>query len=171
MGLDGGQPVDQLAALVAELWRVPSVTLLESAAESVPWRAEPLIYASDLAERLPEGLTMPRGLRVDEREDQTAVLWLEAVDSDPVEWGVADSVRAARLLGRLSASRRVAPLAGIDPQPWDIETFVAGRLAFTVLPGLYDDATWRDPVDHWARQRAGIARYALEVLARTEAAA
>ncbi len=207
----------ELAAVVADLWRVPSVTLLDSAAEtvdydlpsiltgartwvrgradagggareftlfvkrvhhwrhspgfaflppevaewaadSVPWRAEPLVYASDLADRLPDGLTMPRGLRIDEREDQTAVLWLEAVDSDPLVWTAEDSVRAARLLGQLSASRRVAPLAGIDPQPWHIETFVAGRLAFTVLPGLHDDATWRHPVvaEHFGVLREGL---------------
>lgn len=206
-----------LAAMVADLWQVASVELLESAAEpvaydvpsiltgartwvrghadagagarpftifvkrvhnwrhspafqhvppeigewaaaSVPWRAEPRIYASDLAARLPGGLTMPRGLHVEERDDDTAVVWIEAVETDPVAWSADDSVRAARLLGRLSASARVAPLADIDPQPWHIDSFVTGRLAFTVLPGLHDEATWQHPTvaEHFGDLRVGL---------------
>ena len=227
----GGDDVTdaELAAIVADLWDVPALTLLDSAAETVdydvpslltgartwvrghadagdgpreftlfvkrvqhwrhspafafvppevgewaaaslPWRAEPLLYASDLADRLPEGLTMARGLRVDEREDETAVIWLEAVDCEPVPWTAEDSVRAARLLGRLSGSPRVAPLAAIDPQPWHIDYFVAGRLAYTVLPGLYDDATWRHPAvaEHFDGLREGLEAVArhLDSLAR-----
>ena len=218
----------ELARIVADLWRVPAVTLLDSAAErvdydvpsiltgartwvrghadagdgprpftlfvkrvhhwrhspafafvppeiaewavaSVPWRAEPLLYASDLAERLPDGLTMPRGLRVDERPDETAVLWLEAVACDPVPWSADDTARAARLLGRLAGSARVAPLAGIDPQPWHIDSFVTGRLAYTVMPGLHDEATWQHPTvaEHFGGLRAGLA----SVAGRTQALA
>jgi hypothetical protein len=132
--------------------------IAEWAAASVPWRAEPLLYASDLADRLPEGLTVPRGLRSFEHEDETAVVWIEVVDSDPVPWTYDDSVRAARLLGRLSGSPRVAPLAAIDPQPWHIDSFVVGRLAHTVLPGLHDDATWRHPTvaEHFGDLRDGL---------------
>ncbi len=132
--------------------------IAEWAAASVPWRAEPLVYASDLAGRLPAGLSMPRALRVEERDDQTAVLWLEAVAVDPVEWSAADSARAARLLGRLAASARVAPLAGVDPQPWHVRGFVAGRLAHTVLPGLADEATWRHPamIEHFGDLRPDL---------------
>jgi len=75
-----------------------------------------------------------------------------------------------RLLGRLSASRAVAALADIDPQPWHIESFVAGRLAFTVLPGLHDEATWRHPAvaEHFGGLRDGLVAAArhLDVLAR-----
>jgi hypothetical protein len=132
--------------------------LAEWAADSIPWRSEPLIYGSDLAERLPDGLSMPRGLRVEERADQTAVLWIEAVRTDRVPWTIDDSARAARLLGRLSGSARVAPLAAVDPQPWHIETFVAGRLAHTVLPGMHDEATWAHPVvaEHFGALREGL---------------
>ena len=141
----------------------------EWAAASLPWRAEPLVYGSDLRERLPEGFSMPRGLRVEERPDDTAVIWMEAVDADPVPWGPDDSVRAARLLGRLSASREVAALADIDPQPWHIDSFVAGRLAYTVLPGLHDEATWLHPVvaEHFGCLRDGLLTAArhLDVLA------
>lgn len=130
----------------------------EWAAASLPWRAEPLVYASDLRERLPAGLAMPRGLRVEERPDETAVIWMEAVAADPVPWDADDSVRAARLLGRLSASPAVAELAGIDPRPWHVDSFVAGRLAYTVLPGLHDAATWRHPAvaEHFGDLRDGL---------------
>jgi hypothetical protein len=137
--------------------------IAEWAAASVPWRAEPLLYASDLAERLPAGLTMPRGLHVDERPDETAVLWLEAVDAAPWAWTADDSARAARLLGRLSASPAVAPLAAIDPQPWHVDSFVRGRLGHTVLPGLHDDATWQHPV---VAEHFGALRDALTAVAR-----
>ncbi len=230
---DDDVPDAALAEVVADLWRVPAVTLLDSTAErvaydvpsiltgartwvrgsaddgtgaraftlfvkrvhswrhspmfafvppeiaewaatTVPWRAEVLLYASDLADRLPEGLGMPRGLRIEEHEDETAVIWLEAVDCDPVPWTAADAVRAARLLGRLSGSARVAPLAGIDTQEWHIDDFVRGRIAHTVLPGLHDDATWRHPAvaEHFGGLRDRMTDVAgrLDVLAREFAA-
>jgi hypothetical protein len=201
LGLDD-VPDAELAAVVADLWEVPAVELLDSAAEvvdyhvpsiltgartwvrghadagdgprefslfvkrvhswrhspafagvppeigewaatSVPWRAEPLLYASDLAARLPEGLTMPRGLRVDERPDETAVIWIEAVEASTEPWDRGTYVEAAGLLGRMTGSDRVAELSAIDPLPWHIQYFVQGRLAHTVLPGLFDDATWQ----------------------------
>ncbi|RYB95231.1 hypothetical protein EUA93_13325 [Nocardioides oleivorans] len=146
------------------------VEIGEWAAAAVPWRAEPLLYASDLADRLPDGLDMPRGLRVVEHPDETAVVWIEAVAADPVPWTYDDSVRAARLLGRLSASAAVEPLGRIDPQPWHIESFVAGRLAFTVLPGLHDDTTWQHPAiaAHFGDLRDGLTATArrLDALAR-----
>ena len=112
------------------------------AATSVPWRAEPLLYGSDLRERLPEGLSMPRGLRVEERPDETAVVWIEAVPTGAEPWDREAYVEAAGLLGRMSGSPRVAELAAIDPLPWHIQYFVQGRIVHTVLPGLFDDATW-----------------------------
>jgi hypothetical protein len=113
------------------------------AATTVPWRSEVLVYGSDLAERLPDGLTMPRALRIDDRPDETAVLWLEVVDHTSETWDRGTYVEAAGLLGRMSGSARVAEVADIDPLPWHIQYFVEGRIAHTVLPGLFDDATWQ----------------------------
>ena len=114
----------------------------EWAATSVPWRAEPLLYRSDLRDRLPEGLSMPRGLRVEERADETAVIWMEAVPASAEPWDRTSYVEAAGLLGRMTGSQRVAELAAIDPLAWHVQYFVQGRIAHTVLPGLFDDATW-----------------------------
>ena len=209
----------ELATMVAELWDVPSVTLLDSSAETVdygldsmltgartwvrghadagdgprpytlfvkrvhhwrhsplfalvppevaewasttvPWRSEVLVYGSDLAERLPDGLTMPRAVRIDDRSDDTAVLWLEAVEADTAPWVETTYTRAAHLLGRMSGSPRVAGLAAIDPQPWLIHYFVSGRLAHTVFPVLSDEDVWRHPAvaEHFGRLRTELAR-------------
>lgn len=208
---------DALAALVADLWDVPAVRLLDTTAETVdytvpsmltgartwvrghadagagarpftlfvkrvqhwrhspmfadvppemaewaatvvPWRSEVLLYGSDLAARLPDGLTMPRALLVDERPDDTAVLWLEAVEHDPAPWTADDYGRAAHLLGRMSGSPEVAELAGIDPQPWHIRYFVDGRLAHTVFPVLGDEDVWAHPAvaEHFGPLRADL---------------
>ena len=208
---------DELAALVAALWEVPSVRLVDSAAEAVdysvpsmltgartwvrghadagdgarpftlfvkrvqhwrhspmfalvppevadwaattvPWRSEVLAYGSDLADRLPVGLTMPRALRIEERPDETAVLWLEAVEHDPAPWTADDYGRAAHLLGRMSGSPQVAELAAIDPQPWHIRYFVDGRLAHTVFPVLADEDVWAHPAvaEHFGPLRADL---------------
>ena len=128
------------------------------ASTTVPWRSEVLLYGSDLAARLPDGLTMPRALRVEERPDDTAVLWLESVEHDPAPWVADDYARAAYLLGRLSGSPRVAGLADIDPQPWHISYFVEGRLAHTVFPVLADDAVWAHPAvaEHFGDLRSDL---------------
>ena len=130
----------------------------EWAAATVPWRSEPLAYGSDLADRLPAGLTMPRALRVDERPDETAVLWLEAVEHVPGPWSVETYVDAAGLLGRMSGSPRVAEVADLDPLPWHITSFVEGRIGHSVLPGLFDEATWRHPAvaEHFGELRPGL---------------
>jgi hypothetical protein len=51
----------------------------EMAEASVPWRTEALAYRSDLRERLPEGLCMPRALGVFDLDEKSAAVWLEEV--------------------------------------------------------------------------------------------
>ena len=106
----------------------------------------------------PTGLGVPRGLRVDEHDDETAVVWIEAVERDPAPWTYDDSVRAARLLGRLSGSPRVAAARRRSTRSRGTSTASCqGRLAHTVLPGLHDDATWRHPAvaEHFGDLRDG----------------
>ena len=78
----------------------------EMAAASVPWRTEGLAYASDLGDRLPEGLSMPRSLGVHDLDELSTAIWLEAVDRPAVEWDLERYRRAAYLLGRMAASPR-----------------------------------------------------------------
>src|SRR3954447_19953881 len=49
------------------------------AAVSVPWRTEALAYQSDLRDRLPAGLTMPRTVGVFDVDEESNAVWLEEV--------------------------------------------------------------------------------------------
>ena len=83
---------------------------------TVPFEAEPRVYRSDLAERLPPGLTMPRAYAVVDVDAESAALWLEDVPVVAARWDGATRAQAAHLLGRLAASPRVRPLATVaDP--------------------------------------------------------
>ncbi|MGG5258464.1 phosphotransferase [Phycicoccus avicenniae] len=120
--------------------------LREVAAKGVPWRTEPLAYRSDLASRLPDGLTMPTALAVMDVDDLTCAIWLEELDVVDVPWDDARSTRAARLLGRLSGSRRVRPLAGVSGLDWTLRDYLTGRFDNQVHPMLRDDDIWEHPL-------------------------
>jgi Phosphotransferase enzyme family len=115
------------------------------ATNAVPWQTEALVYRSDLAALLPEGLGMPRCLAVHDLDEGSRSIWLEALDPVPGPWSDAEHTEAARLLGRLSGSSRVAALAALDPQAWHIDLMVSGRLKHGVIPPLLDDDLWRHP--------------------------
>ena len=85
----------------------------EFAEASVPWRTEPLAYRSDLGDRLPDGLAMPRAVGVFDLDEKSASVWLEKVAVVPRPWDDARYERAAYLLGRLSGSPRVAELGRV----------------------------------------------------------
>ncbi|WP_107771520.1 phosphotransferase [Nocardioides sediminis] len=112
---------------------------------ALPWEAEALVYRSDLAARLPDGLGMPRCLAVHDLDEGSRSIWLEALDPVPGPWSDAEYAEAARLLGRLSGSPEVAGLAALDPHVWHVDLMVAGRLKHGVIPPLLDDDLWRHP--------------------------
>jgi hypothetical protein len=112
----------------------------------IPWEREPAVYRSDLGDRLPDGLSMPAARRVADVDGASAAIWLDAVDAEAVRWDGPRFERAARLLGRLSASPRVAPLGAIGELPRLHRRYADGRLAGQVLPALHDDDLWRHPV-------------------------
>ncbi len=118
----------------------------EAALASMPWEREPRIYASDLGDRLPAGLSMPQAYAVEPLDELSAAVWLEAVDVDPVRWDVERFTRAAHLLGRLAASDRVAPLGALGEVPDVARSYYFGRFREQVLPLLRDDEVWRHPV-------------------------
>jgi hypothetical protein len=122
------------------------VELRALAAAGVPWRTEPLVYRSDLRDRLPDGLTLPRALGVYDLDELSASLWLEEVPHRDVTWDLPRYRRAAFLLGRLAASSRVGELAGIGGFDWSVGQYVGGRLAAQVLPALHDDEAFSRPV-------------------------
>src|SRR5215216_5461760 len=118
----------------------------EFAEASVPWRTEALAYRSDLASRLPTGLTMPRALGVFDLDDKSASIWLDELDVVDRRWDDARYARAAYLLGRLAASPGVAPLARVGELDFTMRDYAFGRLDNQVLPMVRDDGVWKHPL-------------------------
>jgi hypothetical protein len=117
----------------------------EYAEASVPWRTEPQAYRSDLGDRLPDGLRMPRAVGVFDLDEKSASVWLENVDVVPRAWDDARYERAAYLLGRMSGSPRVAELADVGKHPWTMADYANGRLLVDVIPMLLGDGAWQHP--------------------------
>ena len=120
--------------------------LREEAAAGVPWRTEAEVYRSDLADRLPDGLTVPRALGVFDVDATACSIWLEEVPTRPATWDTRRHERAAYLLGRLSGSPALAPLAGLRDVEWSLQTYASGRLDAQVVPILMSDEVWQHPL-------------------------
>jgi hypothetical protein len=111
----------------------------------VPWRSEPEVYRSDLGERLPPGLSLPRAHAVFDLDELSAAIWLEAIDVDESRWDQERFGTAAHLLGRLAASPAVHALAGLGKR--DVARgYADGRLALQVFPALRDESLWLHPL-------------------------
>jgi hypothetical protein len=118
----------------------------EMAVAGVPWKTEADVYRSDLAVRLPDGLTVPRALGVFDLDATSSAIWLEEVPIRAATWDTARHERAAHLLGRFSASPSLAPLAVLRHVDWSLDTYAAGRLAVQVVPILMSDEVWQHPL-------------------------
>lgn len=120
---------------------------LRAAAEAgVPWRTEALVYRSDLADRLPHGLRMPRALGVFDLDEKSASVWLEDVSRPSPPWDLTRYGRAAHLLGRLAADPRVAERARVGQHDLSVHSYLHGRLTNQVLPAPAGDALWQHPL-------------------------
>ncbi|MDP9219087.1 MAG: aminoglycoside phosphotransferase family protein [Actinomycetota bacterium] len=120
----------------------------EMAEAGVPWQTEPLIYRSDLADRLPQGLTMPRAVAVRDLDDKSGAVWLEEVQAVEWTWTIDQLAQAAYLLGRLAASPSVRELASIGERArsWPVRSYVEGRLSLQILPMLRGEEIWHHPL-------------------------
>lgn len=112
----------------------------------VPWRTEPDLYRSDLRDRLPAGLTVPRAFGVHDLDGDSTAIWLELVPGRPASWDLDRHRRAAYLLGRLAASPSVAPLATCVPPGHTARGYADVWLSLNVIPDLRDDDFWRRPL-------------------------
>ena len=130
------------------LFRYVPEPLREQALAMVPWRTEPELYLSDLGDRLPDGLTVPRAHHVRYLDGESAVVWLEALDPVDLPWDLDRHVEAAYLLGRLAASPRVDPLARIAGRGGNrtVRDYADGRVASQILPALRGDDLWQHPL-------------------------
>lgn len=118
----------------------------ELAATSVPWRTEGAIYASDLADHLPDGLAVPRAVAVRTIDASSYAVWLEVVPTADVIWDLERDLAAAELLGRFAATPGIRALASAGGHDVGVHSYVAGRLDHQVLPLLRDDDLWRHPI-------------------------
>jgi hypothetical protein len=118
----------------------------EMAVGSVPWKTEAEVYRSDLARRLPDGLTAPRALGVFDLDAMSSSIWLEEVPVRPATWDLPRFERAAYLLGRFSGSPALAPLASLRHIEWSMNTYTEGRLVVQVVPMLMSDEIWQHPL-------------------------
>ena len=120
----------------------------EFGSATVPWRTEPLVYRSDLPERLPDGLRMPRSAGVYDLDEGSASIWMEVVPTRRAVWDVGDLTCAAYRLGRLAGSPRVGELnrgvPGLGPR--DLRAYADGRVAHLLVPMLASDAMWAHPL-------------------------
>jgi uncharacterized protein (TIGR03083 family) len=143
--------------------------LRAQAAALIPWRTEADLYRSDLPDRLPHGLTIPRAAAVRDLDAHSAALWLEHVPARRVVWDLRQHARAAYLLGRLAASRAVAPLATAVHGARTPRVYAGTWLTHVVLPALTGNGVWahplvRDAFDARLRSRLLAAADALPAL-------
>jgi hypothetical protein len=143
--------------------------LRAQAAALIPWQTEADLYRSDLRDRLPPGLTIPRAAAIRDLDADSAALWLEQVPARRVVWDAGRHARAAYLLGRLAASRAVAPLATAVHGARTPRVYASAWLGHIALPALTEDGTWahplvRDAFDARLRHRLLAAADALPAL-------
>lgn len=67
--------------------------LRTQAAALIPWQTEADLYRSDLRDRLPHGLTIPRAAAVRDLDADSAALWLEQVPARQVVWDLRRHAR------------------------------------------------------------------------------
>lgn len=151
-GTDGDEHPYGFFVKVVQPWARSSLShhvpepLRTELAPLVPWRTEPDLYRSDLPDRLPVGLTVPRAFGVHDLDDDATAIWLELVPGRPVPWDLDRHRHAAYLLGRLAASPSVAPLAARVPPGRPARGYAEVWLAHNVIPDLRDDGFWRRPL-------------------------
>jgi hypothetical protein len=64
------------------------------AAALIPWHTEADLYRSDLCDRLPHGLAIPRAAAVRDLDADSAALWLEHIPARRVVWDAGRHARA-----------------------------------------------------------------------------
>jgi hypothetical protein len=116
--------------------------------DTFPWRAEAEVLGSDLRDRLPAGLRLPRLFYVDELGDDRVAVWMEDIVEHEAPWDLARFRRAARLLGRWAGRQTEAtlPPAQRALRGLGLRHMVRGRVDNFALPLLGDDGLWRHPL-------------------------
>jgi hypothetical protein len=116
----------------------------ERIAASIPWRLEWEVYAGDTAERMPDGMRLPRLYAAVEHADDRISLWLEDVDPLGAAWTVQDLARAAEGLGRLTVRRIDQQLPNRPPTTF-VAHYAANAVQHWAVPLLRGERLWAHP--------------------------
>lgn len=119
------------------------------ALETDLWRYEADVYASGLADSLPDGLRLPQVHSIDSLGDDHALLVVEDVTTVRTPWDSQRFGRAAEQLGRLTArlTRDDALPATADRIPGRLtRTFYEGFIATASVPALLAEDVWSSPL-------------------------
>lgn len=119
----------------------------ELALATVPWQIEPDVYRAPPT--LPDGLRLPRALGVLDLDEDSAVVWMEAVDHDSSPWALPRVEAAAEALGRLATSTTLTALAddiGNSAGPHQARAYWEGRLQSQFATAYRDTGLWQHPV-------------------------
>ena len=123
-------------------------TSARSPEASVPWRTEPLIYRSDLGDRLPAWLTLPRAVAVFDLDEKSAAVWLEEVPDRSADLGPravgARGPPAGPARGQPAVRRTRRDRRELEGRP--VRGYLEGRLSHQILPMLRGDEVWRHPL-------------------------
>lgn len=138
----------QSPALWSGIWQVPD-HFRESLVRNYPWHTEARVYASDLANNMPDGGRLPEVFAINELDDQRTAIWLEDVAQSP-DGGWTDDVfcQAAALLGRLAGSgavRQSGPPLSIEKDAERLRYFLDSVGSLIYIPSLRGDELWQVP--------------------------
>ncbi|WP_427016288.1 phosphotransferase [Pseudarthrobacter sp. P1] len=113
------------------------------------WRTEAEVYASGLADAMPDGGRLPKLYSIEELDGQRTAIWLEDVSECPgAGWTDARFRDAARLLGRLAGSaavRELGPAVSAARDADRLRFYLEGVGAMVFIPGIRGEDLWRVP--------------------------
>ncbi len=117
--------------------------------QNFPWHTEADVYASNLAEAIPEGGRLPTLYRIEKLDPQRTAIWMEDVHEDPAtNWDDARFISAAALLGRLAGSSAVRAAGPEIPRAMDparLRFFLDGVGSQVLMPSIRGEDLWRTP--------------------------
>jgi len=131
---------EELAAFAAAGLGVPHATVLTSTAAVFPYDRPAITTAGRYHVR--GSARTGTGEVVRDLGQDSAALWLEHLPARRVVWDLRRHARAAYLLGRLAASRAVAPLATAVHGARTPRVYAGAWLTHVVLPALTEDGAW-----------------------------
>ena len=113
-----------------------------------PWRGELVAWEPGFADRLPDGLRLPRLHRLVELGDDRVAVWMEDVPTLDDAWDQARFASAARALGGLAARRSDPALLAASPWPAGagLRYYSRSRVEASGLPLLEEDGVWAHPL-------------------------